>query len=262
MTPPTPKESSAARKFGSTQWLSDALVPISKALDDMGYSLSAAHVANASIHLRDKQPAAGPESAKQHDYPEDFSDENGNYQHRCYSCGRLFVGHKRRAEICKACAVKSAPQVETPNRELLVAHVTGPRSLPPATADQTPRTDAWVKEWQKGTLHGPWHFCRDLERELTACQAELRAAKAQRGYCSDDGRMCIGECENFIELDRMRESAERRVEELTNERDANRDMLDDARAELNAVRKALGVSIEPHQSLHERIVEAALAKQE
>lgn len=61
--------SAAGYKFGSTQWLSDALVPIAKTLDEMGFSLAAAHVANASIHLRDKQSAAGPESAPQVDTP-------------------------------------------------------------------------------------------------------------------------------------------------------------------------------------------------
>lgn len=40
---------------------------------------------------------------------------------------------------------------------------------------------------------------------------------------------------------------------------ALRDMLTDARAELEQVRDALGVSYEPHQSLHERTIEAARA---
>jgi hypothetical protein len=41
------------------------------------------------------------------------------------------------------------------------------------------------------------------------------------------------------------------------ERQALRDMLEDARAELRQLREALGVSYEPHQSLHERMLEAA-----
>lgn len=42
--------------------------------------------------------------------------------------------------------------------------------------------------------------------------------------------------------------------------DALRDMLDDARSQLDFLREALGVSYEPHQSLFERMVEAAQAK--
>lgn len=37
------------------------------------------------------------------DWPEDFSDENGNYQCQCIYCAGYFVGHKRRF-MCKECA--------------------------------------------------------------------------------------------------------------------------------------------------------------
>jgi len=37
------------------------------------------------------------------DWPEDFSHENGNYMCRCYKCGEIFRGHKRRV-MCKVCA--------------------------------------------------------------------------------------------------------------------------------------------------------------
>lgn len=40
-----------------------------------------------------------------HDWKEDFSHENGNYQNRCITCGTMFLGHKRRVE-CKICAEK------------------------------------------------------------------------------------------------------------------------------------------------------------
>ncbi len=55
-----PASSADTHKFGSTQWLSDALVPVAKLLNNAGHELAAAHVANASIRLRDKkdQPAA------------------------------------------------------------------------------------------------------------------------------------------------------------------------------------------------------------
>ncbi|MFS8930982.1 hypothetical protein [Cupriavidus taiwanensis] len=47
------------------------------------------------------------------------------------------------------------------------------------------------------------------------------------------------------------------ITDLHNEASANRDMLDDARTELNALRQALGVEEEPHQSLRERLLGAA-----
>ena len=39
------------------------------------------------------------------DWPEDFSHENGNYENRCFSCGELFRGHKRRVQ-CKRHLIK------------------------------------------------------------------------------------------------------------------------------------------------------------
>ncbi len=36
-------------------------------------------------------------------YPEDENLENGNYQNHCHSCGKVFVGHKRRV-LCKVCS--------------------------------------------------------------------------------------------------------------------------------------------------------------
>ncbi len=42
--------------------------------------------------------------------------------------------------------------------------------------------------------------------------------------------------------------------------DASNDMLDSARLELELLRNALGVAVEPHQSLSERMLEAASNK--
>jgi hypothetical protein len=42
------------------------------------------------------------------DWPEDFSGENGQYQNKCTSCGKLFIGHKRRV-TCKVCANPAPP---------------------------------------------------------------------------------------------------------------------------------------------------------
>ena len=35
-------------------------------------------------------------------------------------------------------------------------------------------------------------------------ERELVEAKAKQGWCSLEGRMCIGECENYIELDQAK----------------------------------------------------------
>lgn len=40
-----------------------------------------------------------------HDWPEDFKHENGNYICKCSICGVDFRGHKRRL-ICKKCCYK------------------------------------------------------------------------------------------------------------------------------------------------------------
>lgn len=38
----------------------------------------------------------------EHDWPEDFHFENGNYECMCIKCKSKFFGHKRRV-ICKSC---------------------------------------------------------------------------------------------------------------------------------------------------------------
>jgi hypothetical protein len=41
-------------------------------------------------------------------WPEDFSQENGNYLCLCISCSEAFVGHKRRV-VCRQCVTKLKP---------------------------------------------------------------------------------------------------------------------------------------------------------
>lgn len=38
----------------------------------------------------------------EHDWPEDFHLENGNYECECIKCKSKFIGYKRRV-ICKSC---------------------------------------------------------------------------------------------------------------------------------------------------------------
>ncbi len=47
-------------------------------------------------------------------WPEDESHENGRYQHRCYACDNLFMGHKRRV-VCRLCStIKENTRATTP----------------------------------------------------------------------------------------------------------------------------------------------------
>ena len=48
-----------------------------------------------ALALLDPKPQPG-------DWAEDAAHENGKYQNRCFSCGNMFVGHKRRVQ-CKVC---------------------------------------------------------------------------------------------------------------------------------------------------------------
>ena len=57
--------------------------------------------------------------------------------------------------------------------------------------------------------------------------------------------------------DALAQQAEQREQDLLEANQSLRDMLDDARADLAAVRQALGVHYEPHQSLQERTLLAA-----
>lgn len=41
----------------------------------------------------------------QHDWPEDFDKENGQYQCKCVVCSVTFTGYKRRV-LCKLCDAK------------------------------------------------------------------------------------------------------------------------------------------------------------
>ena len=58
------------------------------------------------------------------------------------------------------------------------------------------------------------------------------------------------ETDTFRALETIMIDAEEKIQAL-------RDMLDDSRNELNDIRESLGVSIEPHQTIHERLMEAA-----
>ena len=40
------------------------------------------------------------------DYKKDFKSENGRYFHTCSNCDMLFIGHKRRPNICNICKDK------------------------------------------------------------------------------------------------------------------------------------------------------------
>lgn len=45
-----------------------------------------------------------------HDWPGDWSDENGNYLCNCIKCGTVFIGYKRRV-TCRQCAMSKLQQL-------------------------------------------------------------------------------------------------------------------------------------------------------
>ena len=47
----------------------------------------------------------------EHNWPEDFSHENGNYNNECYLYKVVFVGHKRR-KVCRVCATPKSIRAE------------------------------------------------------------------------------------------------------------------------------------------------------
>jgi hypothetical protein len=63
----------------------------------------------------------------------------------------------------------------------------------------------------------------------------------------------------FMQERQRADEARSEAQIAADERDALRDMLEDARAELAQIREALGVALEPHQSIQERTLDAARA---
>lgn len=59
-----------------------------------------------------------------HDWPEDWADpaeDNGCYNHICAQCRTQFLGHKRRPNVCKVCAVEHDAEMKR-RAEFLSAH--------------------------------------------------------------------------------------------------------------------------------------------
>lgn len=50
---------------------------------------------------------AAPQEPYKRDWIEDFPHENGQYQNVCYSCSKMFFGHKRRV-YCRGCVSEPA----------------------------------------------------------------------------------------------------------------------------------------------------------
>jgi hypothetical protein len=45
-------------------------------------------------------------NATAYDFPEDYDNENGMYEHYCYACDHMFYGDKGR-RFCKVCNTKA-----------------------------------------------------------------------------------------------------------------------------------------------------------
>jgi hypothetical protein len=85
------------------------------------------------------QPAPAPVQVDDsRSWPEDAQHENGDYECECVTCGRHFIGHKRR-HVCKACAHPPAPAADG---AVELGHIY-------TLIDE-------VKSWDS---HEPWHYC-------------------------------------------------------------------------------------------------------
>lgn len=112
---------------------------------------------NRSQAIREIEEAlATPQPAQNSgDWPEDFSHENGNYQCRCFNCGRLFNGYKRRV-TCKICSEASRP-IRPANLE---QHIT--TILAPAVNPEAPYAKFMIAEIAK--LFGKPSFTIQFEK--------------------------------------------------------------------------------------------------
>ena len=60
----------------------------------------------------------------EYDFPEDFDQENGNYENQCVRCGHKFMGNKNRI-LCKVCDDKSLTLHHTCDMMALESKVAG-----------------------------------------------------------------------------------------------------------------------------------------
>lgn len=63
--------------------------------------------ASAVRKLIEEHRAMQAAQSAAHDWPEDWAQENGQYENKCYTCKQGFIGNKHR-RICKACSVSAA----------------------------------------------------------------------------------------------------------------------------------------------------------
>lgn len=50
-------------------------------------------------------------------FPEDFGQENGNYQNKCIMCEKIFYGNKHRI-VCKLCEDWTSDKLKNKDREV------------------------------------------------------------------------------------------------------------------------------------------------
>jgi len=67
------------------------------------------------VHMEELEALVSDAPAR--DWPEDFGQENGQYQNVCAKCRQTFMGHKRRP-LCKVCAPAAGVKEDAaPQRE-------------------------------------------------------------------------------------------------------------------------------------------------
>mgnify|MGYP000535290197 CR=1 FL=1 len=96
------------------------------------------------------RPAAPPRTREERSWPEDSGQENGDYMHRCRTCGHEFVGHKRRS-TCRVCDSARASTIEEADSKL--------REVPPFVWDalgygQDARGQLRFEDFRRGYREG------------------------------------------------------------------------------------------------------------
>jgi hypothetical protein len=119
----------------------------------------------------------------EHNWPEDFSHENGNYNNDCYICKTVFIGHKRRV-VCRVCATPQSIRDQLAHLQSQLDECRKERDeakarLDPTDADKTlaKSCSGPVFSWEKSQAIVEYRAQRDGEVDMWKDQ--LRGAREQ-----------------------------------------------------------------------------------
>jgi hypothetical protein len=97
------------------------------------------------------------ERATAHDYPEDYTNENGMYHSSCCVCKAVFLGHKRRV-TCRKCAKEGTPEeVEAEAEERKEYKLIFPEDGEPIFFKGSMRINPTWNQWNGHQINGVAH---------------------------------------------------------------------------------------------------------